>query len=110
VEICEAQRQAILKDSLAGPSPYERATEIALAHPDAARMQRTEESNFRQIWRITNLLLKIKRLADEEESGKTRTITRDVYKRKAGYRKTKGISTAQLKNQVIENEAFRQTT
>jgi len=76
VEICEAQRQAILKDSLAGPSPYERAAEIALAYPDAARMQRVEESNFRQIWRITNLLLKIKRQAGEEKSGKTSTITR----------------------------------
>ena len=60
-EICEAQRQAILKESLAGPSPYERAAEIALAHPNAALMQRMEESSFRQIWRITNLLLKMKR-------------------------------------------------
>ena len=68
VEICEAQRKAILKESLAGPSPYERAAEIALAHPDAALMQRMEESSFRQIWRITNLLLKIKRRAREEES------------------------------------------
>ena len=50
VEICEAQRQAILKDSLAGPSPFERAAEIALAHPDAALMQRMEEPSFRQIW------------------------------------------------------------
>ena len=63
VEICEAQRQAILKDSLAGPSPYERAAEIALAHPNAALMQRMEESSFRQIWRICNLLLKIRHQA-----------------------------------------------
>jgi len=61
VEICAAQRKAILKESLAGPSPYERAAEIALAHPNAALMQRMEESSFRQIWRITNLLLKMKR-------------------------------------------------
>jgi hypothetical protein len=66
VEICEAQRQAILKDSLAGPSPYERAAEIALAHPEAALMQRMEESSFRQIWRIINLLLKIQRQAGEK--------------------------------------------
>jgi hypothetical protein len=63
VEICAAQRKAILKESLAGPSPYERAAEIALAHPNAALMQRMEESSFRQIWRITNLLLKINREA-----------------------------------------------
>jgi hypothetical protein len=70
VEICEAQRQAILKESLAGPSPFERAAEIALAHPDAALMQRMEESSFRQIWRITNLLLKIERQACKGESMK----------------------------------------
>jgi hypothetical protein len=60
VEICAAQRMAILKESVAGPSPYERAAEIALAHPNAALMQRMEESSFRQIWRITNLLLKLR--------------------------------------------------
>ena len=60
VELCEAQRSAILQESLAGPSPYERAAEIALAHPNVALMQRMEESSFRQIWRITNLLLKMK--------------------------------------------------
>ena len=84
VEICEAQRQALLKESLAGPSPFERAAEIALAHPDAALMQRMEESSFRQIWRITNLLLKIKRQAREEESREIAPRTRDVYERKAG--------------------------
>ncbi len=66
MEICAKQRNAILKESMAGPSPYERAAEIALAHPETALMQRMEESSFRQIWRITNLLLKIKRQASEE--------------------------------------------
>ena len=60
VEICEAHRKAILKESVAGPSRYERGAEIALAHPNAALMQRMEESSFRQIWRITNLLLKLR--------------------------------------------------
>ena len=69
VELCEAQRQAILKDSLAGPSPYERAAEVALAHPETALMQRMEESSFRQIWRITTLLVKMKHQARQEESG-----------------------------------------
>ena len=39
VEICAAQRKALMKESIAGPSPYERAAEIALAHPDTALMQ-----------------------------------------------------------------------
>ena len=84
VEIYEAQHQTMLKESLAGPSPFERAAEIALAHPDAALMQRMEESSFRQIWRITNLLLKIKRLAREEESRGRPPRTREVYERKVG--------------------------
>jgi hypothetical protein len=84
VEICEAQRNAILKESLAGPSPFERAAEIALAHPDAALMQRMEESSFRQIWRIVNLLLKIKRQCPEEESREIPPRTHNVYERKAG--------------------------
>ena len=67
VEICEAQRHATLKESLAGPSPYERAAEIAPAHPNAVLMRRMEDSSFRQVWRITNLLLKIKRQARESE-------------------------------------------
>jgi DNA-binding TFAR19-related protein (PDSD5 family) len=67
-ENCEAQRKAILKESMAGPSPYERAAEIALAHPHAALMQRMEESSFRQIWRITTLLLKTERQGREAET------------------------------------------
>jgi hypothetical protein len=43
-----------------------------------------EESSFGQIWRMTNLLLKIKRQACEEEPGDMPPRTRDVYERKAG--------------------------
>ena len=68
VEICEAQRQATLRESLTGPSPYERAAEIAPTHRNASLMRRMQDSNFRQVWRVTNLLLKIKRQAREEEA------------------------------------------
>ena len=78
VELCEAQRKAILKDSLAGPSSYERAAEVGLAHPNVALMQRMEESSFRQIWRITNLLLKLKRQAREEGYRETPGLTGNV--------------------------------
>ena len=61
VEICEAQRKAILNESLKGPSPYERAAEIAPTHPNARLMRRMQDSNFREVRRVTNLLLKIKR-------------------------------------------------
>jgi hypothetical protein len=61
VEMCEAQRKAVLKESLTGPSPYERAAEIAPLHADAPRMWRMQDSYFREVRRITNLLLKIQR-------------------------------------------------
>jgi hypothetical protein len=66
VETCEAQRKAILTESMKGPSPYERAAEIAPTHPNARLMRRMQDSNFREVRRVTNLLLKIKRQAREE--------------------------------------------
>ncbi len=61
VESCEAQRKAVLKESLKGPSPYERAAEIAPTHPNARIMRRMQDSNLREVRRLTNLLLRIKR-------------------------------------------------
>jgi len=77
VEICEEQRQAVLKESVKGPSPYERAAEIAPTHPNALIMRRTQDSYFREVRRVTNLLLKLKRFEwkmkareqDEEQQG-----------------------------------------
>ena len=60
-EACEAQRKALLKESLAGPSPYEFAAEIAPSHADALLMRRTQDANMREVRRLINLLLKIKR-------------------------------------------------
>jgi hypothetical protein len=34
---------------------------------NALLVRRMQDSNFRQVWRVTNLLLKIKREAREEE-------------------------------------------
>ncbi|HXW15217.1 MAG TPA: hypothetical protein VEN79_11970, partial [Terriglobia bacterium] len=70
VETCEAQRKAILKESLKGPSPYERAAEIAPTHPNARLMRRMQDSNFREVRRLTNLLLKLKRRQPKMEAPK----------------------------------------
>jgi hypothetical protein len=61
VEICEAQRNATLRESLTGPSPYERAAEIAPTHRNATLMRRMEDSNFRQVSRLMSLLMRMKR-------------------------------------------------
>jgi hypothetical protein len=52
---------ATLQESLMGPSPYERAAEIAPTQRNATLMRRMQDSNFREVWRVTNLLLKVKR-------------------------------------------------
>jgi hypothetical protein len=61
VDSCEAQRKALLRESVKGPSPYERAAEIAPTHPNARVMRRMQETNLREVRRLTNLLLRIKR-------------------------------------------------
>lgn len=60
-EACEAQRKALLKKSLAGPSPYEWAAEIAPSPADALLTRRMQDANMREVRRLTNLLLKMKR-------------------------------------------------
>jgi hypothetical protein len=67
LETCEAQRKAILKESVKGPSPYERAAEIAPTHAHAPLLRRMQDSHFREVRRVTNLLLKLKRHEREME-------------------------------------------
>jgi hypothetical protein len=70
-EACEAQRKSLLKESLAGPSPYELAAESAPSHADALLMRRTQDSNMREVRRVTNLLLKLKQREDKAEALET---------------------------------------
>jgi hypothetical protein len=73
VEACEARRKAIRQELQLGPSPYERAAEVAPIHPEAQRLRATQDALFREVRRVTNLLYKIKgrqrRLARAEEFG-----------------------------------------
>ena len=83
VEICDEQHQALLKECVKGPSPYERATEIAPTHPNARIMRRMQDANFREARRIINLLLKLKRHERKMEAlgkraGKQALVSRDV--------------------------------
>jgi hypothetical protein len=72
MEACAAQRNALLKETVKGPSPYERAAEIAPTHPNARLMRGMQDSNLKEVRRLTNLLLKIKRYeAQREQLGGT---------------------------------------
>jgi len=89
VDACEAQRKVLLKESVKGPSPYERAAEIAPTHPNALIMRRTQDSCFREIRRVTNLLLKIKHeerrkeVFEQDHRKRGRSLTRYVRKQRS---------------------------
>jgi hypothetical protein len=63
VETCEALGKAERDGLRKGPSPFERAAEIAPTLVDSRLMRRMQDSNFREVRRLTNLLLKLKRNA-----------------------------------------------
>ena len=46
---------------MSGPSPFERAAEIAPTPEEALAMRRTQDANLREVRRLTNLLIKLKR-------------------------------------------------
>ena len=63
VETCEALGKAERDELRKGPSPFERAAEIAPTLVDSRLMRRMQDSNFREVRRLTSLLLKLKRNA-----------------------------------------------
>jgi hypothetical protein len=67
-ELLEEQRTACLQEILSGPSPFERAAEFASAYSQMKLLQRVEDSSFRQVWRITDLFIKLKGGAPERKN------------------------------------------
>jgi hypothetical protein len=61
MDACREQIDALLKESVQGPSPYERAAEIAPTQPNALLLRRMQDSQLREVRRLTNMLMKIKR-------------------------------------------------
>ena len=85
VEACEEQRKELLKESLAGPSPYEFAAEIAPSHADAVLTRRTQDAYMREVRRLINLLLKIQRQKSKmkgSEASDEDSDTHDVLENK----------------------------
>jgi hypothetical protein len=78
VEIFEARHRDLMRQVLAGPSIYERAAEIVPDRENALLMQRIEDSNFRQVLRLSNLLIRLRREERQIENGKRRGISHDV--------------------------------
>jgi hypothetical protein len=65
-----------------GPSPYERAAEVAPAHRNAPLMQRMEDSSQRQLWRLTNTLIKVRNGALTHKDVKNEGTSGDVHENK----------------------------
>ena len=49
------------ENKLAGPSPFELAAQNAPSHAEVLLMRRAQDANMREVRRLTNLLLKLKR-------------------------------------------------
>jgi len=84
-EACEAQRKALLKESVAGPSPFELAAEMAPGNAEALLLRRTQDANIREVRRLTNLLLKLQRHAGKAGAAETAdgdAVTHDVAENK----------------------------
>ncbi len=60
IRSCQKTIAACDEEPCEPTSPYERDAMLVPDHPQAALMLRMEESSFRQMWRLTNLLLRIK--------------------------------------------------
>ncbi len=103
-EICEAQRRTLREESRKGPSPYERAAEIAPTHPHAAAMQKMEDHALRQVERIKNMLMKIKR-QDRQMEAIERT-DKVMHERMRLYTRKQSGYTFKLKNQENPSQSI----
>ncbi len=82
LETFDAQHHDLLRQSLAGPSPHERAAEIVPTHPNATLMQRMEDSNFRQVARMASLLIRMKRWERQMANRENPAVSEDVIDKK----------------------------
>jgi hypothetical protein len=88
-DLCEATRQACLREAVSGPSPFERAAEIAPTPAEALAMRRMQDANLREVRRLTNLLLKLgrqRRPQPGQEMSEVPTLGHDVLENKEGWR------------------------
>ncbi|MGA2985120.1 MAG: hypothetical protein ABSG32_15020 [Terriglobia bacterium] len=71
---------------------FDRDEILAAGHPKAALMNRGEESSLRQLWRSTDLLLKIKEAARKEENIENEGRPRGLYENKGRIKRQNVIS------------------
>ena len=84
VRIFDAQHHDLMRQCLAGPSPCERAAEIVPTNPNTDFMQRMENSNFRQVARMTSLLIRLRRQEFQIEDLRKSAASVHITENKAG--------------------------
>jgi hypothetical protein len=77
-EICEQYHRELLREFFDGPSIYDRAAEAVPLSDSGRLMQRMQDSSFRMIWRMTNLLVKLRRPMPGPGSGGRQPGGRDA--------------------------------
>src|SRR5215472_9294495 len=71
IEAWQANRDRDRENLLRTNAPYFRDSAIAKSKPESEVLLRREDSSFRQIGRLTDLLLKLKREARQAQSNPT---------------------------------------
>jgi hypothetical protein len=82
IQACEKARSQCGDGSVEITSSYERDKMLVPVHAHAELMMRMEESSFRQVWRLTNLLIGIKGRTLEVVPPGNEGISNDVIENK----------------------------
>lgn len=78
VETFDAQHRELMRQLIAGPSPHERAAEIVPNHPHTEVVRRMEDAGCRQLLRMTDTLIRLRRQELQLDKIRKRGVSRDV--------------------------------
>jgi hypothetical protein len=82
IEIFDAKHREMLRQVVSGPSPQERAAEVAPTDPNELLLRRLEDSSFRKISRMTGLLIRLKRFERQGRDRDYPEVCHDVFEKK----------------------------
>ena len=82
VEIFDERHHEIMRQCVAGPSAQERAEAIVPVHPDTEVIERMEDSSFRQILRLSHLLIRMKREVRLSDGLGSSSVSTEVAEKK----------------------------
>jgi len=82
VEAFEAQHHELMRESVAGPSLFERAAVIAHTHPQSHLMQKMEDAESRRVLRMSNAVIRLQRHEKQMKNLKLQGESKDVEENK----------------------------